>query len=74
MNKRELSKIEIAQLQAQGCQAEDWGQILVQDPFDGSRFRNVSFSGTVELGVFSKKAGGFGRLGATVWNIQLPGP
>ena len=56
MNKRKLSKIEIAQLQAQECQAEDWGQILVQDPFDGSRFRNVSFSGTVELGVFSKKA------------------
>ena len=55
MESRTLSRKEIDELEARGCQAGDWSQILVKEPFDIKRFRNVSFSGAVELGAFTAK-------------------
>ncbi|MGA9406710.1 MAG: DUF4954 family protein [Bacteroidota bacterium] len=49
---RNLSTAEIAALEAQGCHAENWNRILVKDPFNARRFSGVSFSGSVELGIF----------------------
>jgi hypothetical protein len=41
---------EIRLLQAQGCRAEEWGELRVAEPFDPRRLRGVSFSGPVEIG------------------------
>ena len=55
MGSRKLSTAEIKELEARGCQAEKWDQILVRDPFDVKRFGAVSFSGAIELGAFTGK-------------------
>ena len=52
---RPLDPEEIAILQKQGCEAEDWGRVLFggEDPASLRRIRNVQFSGTVLFGRFS---------------------
>lgn len=47
---RELLSNEISILEEQGCYAEDWANILVDDDFITSSVRNVSFYGHVEIG------------------------
>ncbi len=47
---RELSVNEIAILEEQGCTAEDWTEILVEDDFTTSSVSAVSFYGHVEIG------------------------
>ena len=47
---RELSVNEIAILEEQGCSAEDWAEILVDEDFTTSSVRDVAFYGHVELG------------------------
>lgn len=47
---RELSVNEIAILEEQGCWAEDWTDILVDEDFATSSIRNVTFYGHVEIG------------------------
>lgn len=47
---RELSVNEIAILEEQGCWAEDWTDILVEDDFATSAVQNVQFYGHVEIG------------------------
>ncbi|MCX6120901.1 MAG: DUF4954 family protein [Ignavibacteriales bacterium] len=55
MGYRILSEIEISQLKSQGCSSEDWNHVHVKDPFTANNFRNVTFSGNIELGVFQNK-------------------
>ena len=52
---RALGGDEIAALEANGCEAEDWSRVLVAEGFDASRVRDASFSGDCRLGRFSKK-------------------
>ncbi len=47
---RELSVNEIAILEEQGCWAEDWAEILVEDDFISSAISRVMFYGHVEIG------------------------
>ncbi len=47
---RKLTDIEIGQLEEQGCWAEDWTNVHVDDDFTSEPLRNVSFYGHVEIG------------------------
>ena len=51
---RTLTNDEINILEEQGCSAEDWTAISVDDDFSTSHIHNVSFYGEVNLGVFEK--------------------
>lgn len=54
MTTRQLTPAEIRLLQSRDCQAEDWTQVTVGEEFaPGDMFRDVSFSGTVRLGVYA---------------------
>lgn len=52
---RSLTLDEIAALERNGCTAEDWNDIRVAEDFTPERISNVSFYGTVCLGVFDKQ-------------------
>lgn len=47
---RRLDKVEIAQLEAQGCECEDWARVQVAESFRPDRVREVRFRGDVVLG------------------------
>lgn len=49
---RNLSEEEIRRLEAQGCVADDWGRVWVQEAFETEQVHHVRFSGDVYLGVF----------------------
>ena len=51
---RKLTEQEISILSKQGCTAEDWSSILVEDAFDPQHINNVEFYGKVTLGVFNQ--------------------
>lgn len=50
MTYRELSNVEIATLEQQGCRSNDWNLISVANGFDASCVRNVRFEGEVQIG------------------------
>lgn len=50
---RSLSIEEINGLEAAGCRSYSWESVKVKDPFNTERIQNVTFSGTVRLGLFS---------------------
>jgi carbonic anhydrase/acetyltransferase-like protein (isoleucine patch superfamily) len=52
---RPLTSAEIEQLERRGNFADDWGRVLVADPFDPHRIRGCTFSGDVVLGRFSAR-------------------
>jgi hypothetical protein len=49
---RPLTQTEIELIIARGCFAEHWDAVRVTGRFDPERFRNVRFSGSVEMGEF----------------------
>ena len=51
---RKLTEKEITTLTSQGCTAEDWSAIQVEDAFTPQYIYNVEFYGTVTLGLFQK--------------------
>ncbi len=51
---RHLTKEEITLLEKQGCSADNWNQVVVNEPFTTGRIVNVSFSGAVTLQPFRK--------------------
>ena len=53
MNYRALSKIEIKELEKNGCFSSDWNNVKVKDGFVADNICNTSFNGVIELGVFS---------------------
>ena len=56
MSYRNLTQEEVNTLENQSCKAIDgWKNIFVDNNFDTSNIRNVTFSGNVYLGVFSNK-------------------
>lgn len=44
-----VGKDDIAALERNGCQADDWSQVFVSSKFDPTRFHHVSFGGTIKL-------------------------
>lgn len=55
MNYRHLTSVEIDQLKAQGCLAEDWENVWVVPNFTPDYVHYTRFSGEVKLGVFEKE-------------------
>ena len=51
---RLLTDEEIALLEDNGCQAENWEAITVAEDFKPTYVHNVAFYGDVQLGVFEK--------------------
>ena len=52
---RNLRENEITILANQGCTAEDWSSIIVEDTFTPQYINNVEFYGKVTLGAFQKE-------------------
>lgn len=52
MNLRKLTPDEIILLQNQLCEADCWDNIQVKEGFDPSHISRVSFSGSIQLGLF----------------------
>lgn len=52
---RNLRREEIVLLEGQGCVAEDWTRIKVEEGFESEHIHNVEFYGDVCLGVFRKE-------------------
>lgn len=52
---RSLTSSEIAALQAQNCEAENWTDISVADKFEPTYIHDVRFSGKIKLGTFEKE-------------------
>jgi hypothetical protein len=50
---RNLSIGEIRGLEAAGCMSNSWESVFVKEPFNAERIHNVTFSGTVRLGLFN---------------------
>jgi carbonic anhydrase/acetyltransferase-like protein (isoleucine patch superfamily) len=51
---RKLTTVEIKELKSNSCSCEDWSRVQVTEEFDPSRCLNVTFSGEIKLGNFSK--------------------
>ena len=54
-NYRRLTSYETEVLEAQGCIAADWTDVLVTEGFSPEYVRYTRFSGTVRLGSFEKE-------------------
>ena len=50
MEYRQLSEMEIEQLEKRGCISESWEQVLVAPEFNAGSIRNVCFEGEVRIG------------------------
>ncbi|MBN2602319.1 MAG: DUF4954 family protein, partial [Candidatus Marinimicrobia bacterium] len=50
---RKISSSEIDILRGQGCSAQDWNSVSVNDSFDTKAIKNVDFFGIVEIGDLS---------------------
>lgn len=75
---RELNSEEIALLEDNGCWAEDWSNVLVDEDFQPVHLHNVQFYGDVRLGVFETNvevSGDFykhsGIHNATLRNVEV---
>ena len=75
---RIISNDEKEVLLRNGCFCEDWSKVKVKEGFIADRIRNVSFSGNVFLGIFSRRvsfAGGIvrysGVYNATIHNCVI---
>jgi carbonic anhydrase/acetyltransferase-like protein (isoleucine patch superfamily) len=53
-NYRKVTDTEIKTLISNGCSCDDWKRVQVKEGFDPSRCLNVTFSGDIKLGIFSK--------------------
>ena len=70
---RKLTSEEIAQLEAQGCSAENWAEIEVAQDFDARYVKNVRFSGHNCLGAFKREImlpGGL-KIHSGIYNATL---
>lgn len=75
---RKLTEQEIAQLESQGCSAENWAEIEVAEAFDARYVKNTRFSGHNRLGSFCREIempGGLkvhsGIYNATLHNVEV---
>lgn len=74
MNKqRQLHPLEIAELQSNGCSAENWDRVLVPEQFCCDYVKRSRFTGSVTLGRFEKEfilPGGI-KKHSGIWNATL---
>ncbi len=75
---RSLTSAEIAQLESQGCSAENWAEVEVAEAFEPQYVRNTRFSGHNRIGVFRRQIempGGLkvhsGIYNATLHNVEV---
>lgn len=75
---RSLTSAEIAQLELQGCSAENWAEVEVAEAFEPQYVRNTRFSGHNRIGVFRRQIempGGLkvhsGIYNATLHNVEV---
>ena len=75
---RQLTTEEIKRLEAQGCSAQDWTEVLVSDAPSLKYVRGARFSGHIEIGKFENSfemAGGIhkhtGIFNATLHNVTI---
>ena len=75
---RKLTEREIAQLESQGCSAENWAEVEVAEAFEPQYVRNTRFSGHNRIGVFRRQIempGGLkvhsGIYNATLHNVEV---
>jgi carbonic anhydrase/acetyltransferase-like protein (isoleucine patch superfamily) len=54
VNYRNLSDPEIITLKANGCRCDEWNRVKVSGGFDPSHCSNVTFSGDIKLGEFTR--------------------
>lgn len=70
---RSLTSAEIAQLEAQGCSAENWAEIEVAEAFDAQYVHHTRFSGHNRLGAFKREItlpGGL-KIHSGIYNATL---
>ncbi len=70
---RRLTEQEIDLLKARDCHSEDWSQVLIRGIFDGSRYHNTRFSGTILIGEQSGQIELFGgvKKNCGVYNVHI---
>lgn len=70
---RKISSSEIDILRGQGCSAQDWNSVSVNDSFDTKAIKNVDFFGIVEIGDLSgkKKLQGGIEKDCGIFNSQI---
>ena len=68
---RKLTPPEIANLEQNGCRADDWQKVTVRDGFDPDRLRNVHLSGTVQLGSFTKTVDVNKTISKSSWHMLI---
>lgn len=74
MTYRRLTQQEIETLVSQGCNAQDWNTISVDDQFQTAIIRNVTFSGKIKIGRLNDKgenSGWRGAAGSGIHNSRL---
>ncbi len=57
-----LEKSQVAQLQKQGCSAEDWGNVYLRDTQNLERLQRVHFSGEVKIGTLTGENISYGNV------------
>ena len=75
---RQLTKAEIAQLEAQGCSATNWAEVEVAQDFEAKYVHHTRFSGHNRIGAFKREIdlpGGLkvhsGIYNATLHNVEV---
>ena len=75
---RNLTQIEIEQLEKNGCTCSNWEEVTVKDSFDTHYVKNTQFSGKIRLGIFKswfELAGGLqkhsGINNAVIHNCEI---
>lgn len=78
MDFRKLTNAEIAQLEAQGCSAQNWDEVEVTPAFEARYVRGAHFSGRIRMGAFRREIvlpGGLsvhsGIYDATLHNCEI---
>jgi len=78
MTYRKLTENEIAQLEKQLCTCNDWGKLLVADPFNPKSIFNTHFFGDIKIGRQETEIEFFGGIkkpsgifNSTLYNVEI---
>ena len=71
MKKRNLTPDEIYQLEQQGCAADDWMNIVVEDSFKPNHIWNSTFEGNISIGAFNSSADKQGITAVGIFHSRI---